>query len=288
MAGKFVISAGVTSQSRSFFVMRSEELIENNSDHCFLVEMAQEGFEKVASRSTNISASACFEGRLLFASHRELFELTENGSSSCHQLPLPKDLMLLHRIKTCGSRLFLLGDLGKIYARTTLSAGDYQLDMAGIAGEKLFNDIYQDDKLGCVVGFGGSVWVRSGYGKWTPEDVGTNVALTSVTRFNQKLLLGGLGGVLVYGTPGAWQHVEHDFEGSDIWALTVHREHVLVLTDKAVLEWREGNTKPVFISDQGRGVFFAFSENQKAVWAIGEKVIVEFDGQTWREVASLP
>lgn len=132
-----------------------------------------------------------------------------------------------------------------------------------------------------AAGWDGAIWRYDGT-QWFEIDSPTNLILTSVCCAGDgNVYLAGQMGTLIRGRNQSWDVVEHEGTLAEIWGLAWFRDQLYLSTSKAVYVLVNDRLVPVDFGDDIPPTCFHLTATDQALWSIGAKDVMAFDGNRW-------
>lgn len=133
-----------------------------------------------------------------------------------------------------------------------------------------------------AVGWDGEIWRFDG-SRWHAIDSPTNRILTSVCiTENRTVYACGRGGLLVRGTDPSWDVLDSGCP-DDLWSITSFRGEVFAASLRRI--YRLMGDKLVQVDADSSDSFATFSQCGQALWSVGAKAVVAYDGTGWSQQA---
>ena len=135
-----------------------------------------------------------------------------------------------------------------------------------------------------AVGFRGEGWRRDGR-TWSMIEMPTNVNLTAVLCAPDGVVyVAGHNGVLIAGREDRWSVIEHDETDKHFWDLAWFADTVYASTMSGVYALEGGRLSAIDFGPDAPGTTYRLSAASDALWSIGEKDVMAFDGSSWSRV----
>jgi len=278
-----IISADV-SCGRNFVLVHSDDFTEQGIAHGFVIELSDGSWNSFCELESDLRHILVMNDELLANSTEEIYRCPLKSTGQCSELDRPENLVLINRIVAgSGEALILSGD-GKVYVireGNKKRIGDYS---DGIKTSSVLMNLCLSSEGYSIVGMDGTFLLRrKGRDRWEYIDLATNVHLTGIACRNGEFYVCGFDGLLIRGDLDEWVVIENDFEDSDFWDVAFFNDALYILSETAILKLDgEDNIIPVYMLDRDDGIFHTFTQNNDVLWAVGEKDIIEYDGDQFK------
>lgn len=132
-----------------------------------------------------------------------------------------------------------------------------------------------------AAGWDGAIWRYDGK-QWSEIDSPTNLILTCVCCAGDgNVYLAGQMGTLIRGRNQRWDIVEHEGTLAEIWGLAWFGDKLYLSTSKEVYLLVNDRLVPVDFGDETPPTCFHVKTAEQALWSIGAKDVMAFDGNHW-------
>lgn len=173
-----------------------------------------------------------------------------------------------------------------------------EIDMKGLKGKEISLDISTSISIeGAVVNESGIKYLVGWQGfiaerkknEWVPIEAPTNTIINSITETDENIIVAvGLKGTVISGKGEEMSLIDHDWLGYDFWDVIQFNDTVFILGEEGVFNITDENlVEPVIGRPQNKSIFFKFVSFGRILWAVGEKNILEFDGNSWNDLIKL-
>jgi len=135
-----------------------------------------------------------------------------------------------------------------------------------------------------AVGLKGQLWQYDGQA-WTSRDLPTNANLNAVRCApTGAVYTGGRGGALLQGSGSKWSVIDHSETDDVIWGLQWFKDKLYVSTNTGVYTLEGDRLAPVNFGDDEPCTTFTLSSTNDALWSVGSRDVMAFDGGTWTRI----
>ena len=94
----------------------------------------------------------------------------------------------------------------------------------------------------------------------------------------------GHNGILLCGRKDQWEIIHHNTTNDDAWGLAWFHDKLYVSTFSNVYRLKENKLAPVDFGEDIPATYYRLGSADGALWSIGEKDIMAFDGRRWKRV----
>jgi hypothetical protein len=142
---------------------------------------------------------------------------------------------------------------------------------------------YSDSEI-YAAGFGGEVWNLDN-GRWHQEESPTNVALDTCCCCPDGLVrIAGKCGVILEGRRNSWRVVPQGTTDSEFFSSAWFKDRLYLASTDAVFRLMENELETVDFGATGPASCFHVTTDGHALWSIGPKDILCFDGRAWNRI----
>lgn len=132
-----------------------------------------------------------------------------------------------------------------------------------------------------AVGGMGEIWHFDGK-RWTQQDSPVNAMLNDVMLGpDGSCYICGRSGTVVRGRNGVWNVIDHDFQGEDFWSAAWFSGEVYFASLHHLYRLHGDSLQLVECGDLEAQTFYHLSSQKGALWSIGQKDLLAFDGSNW-------
>lgn len=135
-----------------------------------------------------------------------------------------------------------------------------------------------------TAGSGGEIWNFDG-ATWRQIDSPTNIILTNlVCAGDGQVYLCGRLGMLIVGRNDTWRVIDHGVTEDDFWDIAWFKGRLYLSTLRMVYVLDGDALIPVDWGDDAPATCCHLSACDDAMWSIGPKDIMSFDGEEWSRI----
>lgn len=134
-----------------------------------------------------------------------------------------------------------------------------------------------------AAGWEGEIWRFDG-ARWFRVPSPTNLIITDLTTSRDgQVYACGQAGLLLAGRADDWNVLESGTK-EDLWSITSFKDRIFVAGFRDVFELKDGKLEPIAEAAALTNSFYSLSSGSDALWSVGPKSVLVFDGQTWRRI----
>lgn len=120
---------------------------------------------------------------------------------------------------------------------------------------------------------------------WRSVDSPTNQIIVALAAGADGVVYGcGRKGLVLRGRGDKWDVVVHGDTLDDLWSVVWFQGHAYFASMRALYRLDGDHLVPVDVSPVQAQTFYALSANDQALWSVGPKDVIEFDGKVWRKI----
>lgn len=197
----------------------------------------------------------------------------------------PSDLLQMRKLIAVGEELVAVGMARRAYRRSTEGTWSRIDETCFVPRSERteatgFNDVVEIDGGLLAVGLKGEIWHYDGK-VWRKEASPTEVTLTCVTRAaDRRIVIGGLGGVLITGHPGTWSILDHGKTRADFWSAVTFGDKAMLSTTDGIFALAGTALEPVPLGAAAATRFLSAVPGK--IWSVGgADALSSTDGVTW-------
>lgn len=291
MSNPFVISTAAIHDSRSVIAFVDLSLLEENEGNGTIFLLEDGDLVPLYSIDREVlDIAISHDGESLFVlTHTVLFRFHGwERESEPQEVLSSENAGLLKKIAVGADAVYVVTMEDRILRIDPQSAKFDVVDCKMEDSDGVERLSIQDGVLKYAVGLHGLLLTFAN-GQCREVAVPTNKILNAVAETDaNELVVVGQAGMFLKGALDALEVIDHDWEGYDLWDVTVCGERIFLLSEIGVFELNaENEVLPVVGREQKKSIFFTFKRSGSRLWAVGERHILEFDGKKWRDVFQL-
>ncbi len=135
-----------------------------------------------------------------------------------------------------------------------------------------------------AVGWQGEIWHCDGQA-WRQIDSPSNGVLANVCCGGDGAVYAcGRRGLLLRGRQGAWEAIEHESTIEDLWGLAWFADRLWLASTRALYTLDGDGLRLYGFDDDTPATCYHLSAAGGALWSIGAKDVLAFDGTTWTRI----
>ncbi|WP_157655977.1 hypothetical protein [Burkholderia ubonensis] len=197
----------------------------------------------------------------------------------------------MRSIREIGSRLFACGFNSQVYERRhdgwiSLTAGPLKYHHAASNDYVVFNGIdgFSESDV-YVVGSNGKLYHWNG-GDWRQIPLKTDENLECIRCYGaDEVWIGGANGTLLNGNvANGFRDVSDVADKDTFWSLAKFKDKVYLGTTKGLFAYDGQAIRPVVTGLNPEVETYTVDSTTDALWSIGAKDLVRFDGQVWTRI----
>lgn len=199
----------------------------------------------------------------------------------------PSKRGMLRSVRGISGKAYAVGMQRQVYRRdgmNTWTCIDH--DMRPAPGQVVgFESIdgFEEGEI-YAVGWEGEIWRFDGR-RWDQASSPTNFILTDVCCAGDgNVYACGRVGMLLVGRKDQWRIIEHETMSEDIWSLAWFNGSLYAATYRGLFRLDGEVLAPVDMGQDTPATYFKLSAIQGAMWSIGRKDVMAFDGVSWMRI----
>lgn len=290
MDNPFIISSAALSKEANLVSFVDMELLKDGQGNGSIFRISKNGLEELFIINREIIDMAISEndGQLLVLTHEVIYLF-----NSLSPTEKPIDILqsgshgYFKKMKVFDNTIYIITMSDSIikFDKNNGSIKDISPNITESYGiENLF---LSDGKLKYATGWNGLIMEFSGT-SWIEIPSPVNKVITSMDRLeNDDYILVGQSGDLLLGDMNVLQNIDHDWSGYDFWDVISHEKRVFILSEIGVLELTGEEVNPVVGRPQEKSIFFTFKHYKNKLWAVGQRNILEYKEDKWKDIITL-
>jgi hypothetical protein len=133
-------------------------------------------------------------------------------------------------------------------------------------------------------GWYGEIWRSDGI-QWEKLDSPTSAVITNIACGDDGFVYAcGRRGLLIRGRNDSWEVIETGAEVEDFWGITWFQGKLYLSSMTGVSYLEDNQLYPVGFGDDTIATFYELAATTDALWSIGAKDLMSFDGETWTRI----
>jgi len=204
----------------------------------------------------------------------------------------PSNLRRITKAESIGNYVYACGMGRNVFRKSnSLAQSIWEKVDQGCAIEKNSDEIdgflsingFNDEEL-YAVGFHGGIWMNL-KSAWYRVESPTNLKLTLVKPFNDKIVIGGNKGILITGRKHQWTVIDQQVT-SDAFRYGAIIKDTLYLTTETgeLLKFHEGMCERAEPKLSGNDPIYTIDGNNNLILASTTNYLMLFDGQSWERI----
>lgn len=289
--GSFVTGVPL-SIDEGWVVMTMDDVSKKEIEHSSILKYSQNEFDKICLkmfRTRYVGWLANFEEVIIVGDNGECTVIGSDGVDRdefvTNSNRNPRNTGHIRSAAIVGNDVIVVGMQRQVYRRTGLTGWSDMMNgipstVPGVVkGFECVLAVSMDEIY--AAGWDGEIWMFDGT-SWNQIDSPTNRIITSLCMSDEGDVIGcGRNGMLIRGRRHTWKEIEDLICPDDLWSIESYSGRIFTSGLRFMYELTDDGLEQLDFYDVQANSFGELTTGGGALWSLGEKDLLSFDGTKW-------